>query len=540
MKKNFIYLFAVTLFMGLFAACSQEETMESPAGKGKLVSISAELPAEFAKTRALPEATGHQLRCILEVWSQGDNPTLIYRDEKLGADATGDKISFEFGLDAGSYDCMMWADFIGTDATLTDGRYTDKYYNTADLKKVTIKDASQLYNTDACDAFFAAQELVKTDLQDMQTFDASLKRPFAKLIVSEKKKANFDLCKKVSVSHKVAESFDVATGTASTETVTAVLNETAPIGAGDADLRLFSCYAFADEDGALQEIALTFKDASNTELRSTAIPAGVAFQRNHCTKASGHLVAEATNNTTVDVGVSDDWEADIEDEVTPEDPTLQPEDVKVGSYYYSDGTWSEVLNEEKECMGIIFAVGASKADKAGNYGNKLNDIKGYVMGLKNTTKKSLYSAAAFTDPANLVSAADEYVGYVSTSLFLNRADYSTETNFAVLKAMKDEFTDIENTSGWYIPSGVQMTDIFALNYASTENNFKKAFALLIEKGKAISFEVPHSSNTTAYITSTINEAGSAYRITLNNETHEVTTKMGRASDSGFVRPIFTF
>ena len=58
MKKNFIY-FAITLLMGLFAACSQEEAPEASSNANNLVNISAELPSEFAQPRAIPEVPGY-------------------------------------------------------------------------------------------------------------------------------------------------------------------------------------------------------------------------------------------------------------------------------------------------------------------------------------------------------------------------------------------------------------------------------------------------------------------------------------------------
>ena len=48
MKKNFAYL-AITLFMGLFASCSQENDPTTSNSRNKLVNISAELPKEFAQ-----------------------------------------------------------------------------------------------------------------------------------------------------------------------------------------------------------------------------------------------------------------------------------------------------------------------------------------------------------------------------------------------------------------------------------------------------------------------------------------------------------
>lgn len=541
MKKNLIYWVAFML-MGLFAACSQEETPDALNGKGQRVSISAQLPVEFSKTRALPEANGHQLRCILEVWSQEETPALLYRTEKPGSPATDGMLSFEFSLDAGTYDCLMWADFIANDAQLTDGRYADKYYTTQNLRSVTLKDASSLYNTDACDAFFGSIVLEKNDLQEVQSFSTTLKRPFAKLIVSEKKKANFEQCKTVSVKHNVPRSFNVTDGTVSTEFTAAVLTDALLLGAGDTDLRLFSCYVLADnEEDALKEINLSFKNAAGEELRTTAIPAGVAIQRNHCTKASGHLIAESTVNTEIEVGVGSDWGSDITEGITPSDPAPGVEEVKAGSFYYADGTWSEVLDESKTCVGIVFAAGTGNGDNVTAYGNKLKEIKGYVMALNNTAKLNLYPGAAIPEPGSLATdAEDVFLGFSYTSLMTSRSDYATEGNFAILKSMKENFADINGTSGWFIPSIKQMDIILATYYDTEANGFNAALSTLIEKGKANSFEVAHSSNKTGYITSSINADGRVKRINLDNVSHEFLKASAKTSDSGFVRPVFTF
>ena len=96
MKKNFIY-FAITLLMGLFAACSQEEAPGASSSSNNLVNISAELPSEFAQTRAIPEMTDHYLRCILEISDADGNQ--VYREEKLGTEGSSSNlvvISFLF------------------------------------------------------------------------------------------------------------------------------------------------------------------------------------------------------------------------------------------------------------------------------------------------------------------------------------------------------------------------------------------------------------------------------------------------------------
>lgn len=144
----------------------------------------------------------------------------------------------------------MWADFIEANGQQKDpatGRYTDKFYNTADLTKITIKDPALLYNTDACDAFSGTGSFDKSDATLENPLSVTLVRPFAKLIVSDKSSANFAKCTSVSVSQKIPSGFDVSTGTISSETVVATLPATAPLGTGEQegeghDLRLFSYY----------------------------------------------------------------------------------------------------------------------------------------------------------------------------------------------------------------------------------------------------------------------------------------------------------
>ena len=74
--------FVMFLCMGLIAvACSNEEITDSSGPTVSSVQISATLPQETPLTRALPIMEGYKLRCILEVWTQGDTPTLKHRQE---------------------------------------------------------------------------------------------------------------------------------------------------------------------------------------------------------------------------------------------------------------------------------------------------------------------------------------------------------------------------------------------------------------------------------------------------------------------------
>lgn len=540
MKKNFFYL-AVTLFMALFASCSQEEAPSTLGSKSKLVSISAQLPTEGVKTRALPTANDHDLRCILEIWSTGNNPELMYRDEKLDLDAVDNKISFEFALEPGDYKFLMWADFVATGTGQVNGHYADKFYDTNDLKNITLKDASLLYNTDACDAFFAAQEFTKTE--DIESFDATLKRPFAKIIVSEKNKTNFEKCAKVSVSHKVPQGFNVEDGSVSTTLIPATLSEAAALGKGNTDLKLFSYYVFAaPADDALGEIKLTFKDVSDTELRSTAIPAGVSVIRNRCTQAKGHLVAEATNNGKVDVGFDDEWTSN-EENIEPTDPTLVME---VGDYYYSDGTWSATLNGEKTCIGVVYAVDAQNGEKASDYDGDYARIKGYVMALESTARlefcsKEMYGTIDFTD-LELNKKGNKN----TKDIFADNRYTQYSDKFPVLEAFitfKEQTMVPSNSSGWYIPSIEQLIDMTTSYFGEGENAKNDKFATAVDAIEGANLFV--NSITGRYLLSSSITNSGLHVILLTGSVLSTSQKVqailnsNKAGVQGQIRPILT-
>ncbi|WP_195475753.1 DUF6562 domain-containing protein [Bacteroides finegoldii] len=541
MKKNFFYL-AVTLFMALFASCSQEEAPSTLGSKSKLVSISAQLPTEGVKTRALPTANDHDLRCILEIWSTGNNPELMYRDEKLDLDAVDNKISFEFALEPGNYKFLMWADFVATGTGQVNGHYADKFYDTNDLKNITLKDASLLYNTDACDAFFAAQEFTKTE--DIESFDATLKRPFAKIIVSEKNKTNFEKCAKVSVSHKVPQGFNVEDGSVSTTLIPATLSEAAALGKGNTDLKLFSYYVFAAlADDALGEIKLTFKDVSDTELRSTAIPAGVSVIRNRCTQAKGHLVAEATNNGKVDVGFDDEWTSN-EENIEPTDPTLAME---VGDYYYSDGTWSATLNGEKTCIGVVYAVDAQNGEKASDYDGDYARIKGYVMALESTARlefcsKEMYGTIDFTD-LELNKKGNKN----TKDIFADNRYTQYSDKFPVLEAFitfKEQTMVPSNSSGWYIPSIEQLIDMTTSYFGEGENAKNDKFATAVDAIEGANLFVNSTTTGRYLLSSSITNSG-LHVILLTGSVLSTSQKVqailnsNKAGVQGQIRPILT-
>lgn len=467
MKKNFIYL-AMTLLVGLFSSCSQEETVDASASQSKLFSITAELPTEYrANTRAIPAVENHYLRCILEITDTDGNR--VHREEKLGTDATDGKLSFSFAIEAaGTYNYRMWADFIDANGQGKDpvtGQYTDKFFHTEDLTNITVIDPAALYNTDACDAFSGHGSFEKGQATIENPLSVTLIRPFAKLIVSDKSKESFDKCTTVSVSQEMPAGFDVSTGTVSSEMVTATLPASAPLGTGTQtgetyDLELFSCYIFADDD-ALGEIAMTFVTTDGG--REIAIPANVPVKKNTRTLVRGYLVAESQNNGQIDTDFGE-WNPDLDNgDVEPTEPTVNPE---IGDYYYSDGTYSSELKEDANnpCIGIVFATKAIDGDAASAYG-EYTSIKGYVMALESapTNTRKAFCIKEMSETIDFTGLELTKAGYENTKALLADSRYTGHTDsypvIADFITFRDATATPEKSSGWYIPSIGQLKEM---------------------------------------------------------------------------------
>ena len=552
MKKNFIY-FAITLLMGLFAACSQEEAPGASSSSNNLVNISAELPSEFAQTRAIPEVTDHYLRCILEISDADGNQ--VYREEKLGTEATNGKLSFTFALEnAGTYNYMMWADFIPAEGQSKDqvtGRYADKFYNTEDLTKVTIKDASLLYNSDACDAFSSQGSFEKSQASLENPLNVTLTRPFAKLIVSDKSKANFDKCQTVAVSQKIPAAFNVSTGKVSTEMIDAIMSATEPIGTSETtgettDLQLFSCYVFAEDD-VLGEIALTFVTEDGG--RTVAIPANVPVKKNTRTQVRGYFIAESSANTQIDTDFGE-WKPDIDGgDLEPVVPTVNPE---IGDFYYKDGTYSAELKEDAEnpCVGIVFATTPLDGDVASNYGSEYTAIKGYVVALESAPTNTRLEFCAKGSDIDFTGMELNKTGYENTKAFFADERYTNNTDkYPVIEkylAFKTNTPTPEKSSGWYIPSINQLKEMTIGYYGFEETAKNETFVNAINAIEGANLFV-HTTTSARYLLSSSVSNKSISPITLTNNVLDANTKIqpifntapDKAGVQGQIRPILT-
>lgn len=555
MKKNFIYL-AITLLTGLFASCSQEETGNDSANQSKLFSISAELPAEYSnKTRAIPAVDNHYLRCILEITDTDGNR--VHREEKLGTNANTDgKLSFTFAIEAeGTYNYRMWADFIDANGQQKDpvtGRYADKFFNTEDLTKISVIDPISLYNTDACDAFSSHGSFEKEQATQGSPLNITLTRPFAKLIVSDKSKDNFDKCTSVSISQEIPTCFDVSTGTVSAEMTKVTLPATAPLGTGEQsgeshDLQLFSCYIFADDD-ALGEIAMTFVTTDGG--REIAIPANVPIKKNTRTLIRGYLVAESQNNGQIGTDF-EGWNPDINGEdVEPTVPTVNPE---IGDYYYSDGTYSSELKTDANnpCIGIVFATKVLDGDAASNYGS-YTSIKGYAMALESapTNTRKAFCVKEMSETIDFTGLELTKTGYENTKALLADSRYTEHADsypvIADFIAFKEKTATPDKSSGWYIPSIGQLKEMVIRYYGFEDVTANSVFVNAVDAIDGANNFV-HPTTSARYVLSSSISNKSLAPITLTNGVLDANTRVQTIFNAnpknegvqGQIRPILT-
>ncbi len=126
-------------FISCFAACSEEEIIATQDGTPKEVTVVAQVPNN-ATTRSVgvDNVIGNdQLRCILSV-VKNDDKSEITRIEKL-VNAEDTQISFTFTVGSNvEYSCLFWADYVDKSASKTGEKYTDKYYNTANMQAICV------------------------------------------------------------------------------------------------------------------------------------------------------------------------------------------------------------------------------------------------------------------------------------------------------------------------------------------------------------------------------------------------------------------
>lgn len=496
MKKSLLFS-AMALSLGLLS-CNQEDMSDVETVTGTPVTVSVEVPGALSgsESRTLPAApAGHKLRCIMVV----DYNTVadVRMEQVAGETMVNDKFRFTFTPAEEGYTCLFWADYVdGT--TESDGKYADKYYNTADLTNVTYKVADNtVFNNPACDAFFG-KSLAGSP-------NAVLKRPFVKLSFKDQKHETVQNASSLSVTYTVPSGFSVKDNTVSGNSNQEIKLTAAAPADKDNDIWFYN-YVFAPANvNKLGGILMTVNEEEVTK-EVTINTESLVLTQNYDITASIDF-ASGDGNVDVDVDIDDEYN--------------DPNAPKVGQFMQKDGSFSDIYSAENS-IAIVFAAGRKGGDVAANYGQPDGTkIWGYAMGLSSVKRAAL---SKDKEPFDLTSygiespwAADDYNGFVYTQQ-LETATASLGT--ALMPAYNEWKTansvaEITNVSGWYIPSARQLLDVMGmtLGYAGGEGidvvaqneQFASLLADLMNEGKSSWFGTHTSASNV--MSSSVNTGG---------------------------------
>lgn len=155
---------------------------------------------------------------------------------------------------------------------------------------------------------------------------------------------------------------------------------------------------------------------------------------------------------------------------------------QVGDYFYADGTWSTELQSDKQCIGIVFAVGHNEYD-ASDYsqsGIGTEQCHGYVIALNDTSDSygmwgpqgkelGLYPKDEFGDPIQNGRENGQYndwSGYLYSQTVKQEADLNgglsadKAEGYPLFYYAMISYASLvpapQNTSGWFLPSISQL------------------------------------------------------------------------------------
>lgn len=185
--------------------------------------------------------------------------------------------------------------------------------------------------------------------------------------------------------------------------------------------------------------------------------------------ANGMVTAIAAGKATVSVAVGS---VKASCEVTVTAPA------QVGDFFYSDGTWSTEQQSDKECIGIVFAVGHNEYDVSDYSGTGIGtkQCNGYVIALNDVSSNwamwgpqgvelGLYPKDEFGDPVQNGRENGQYndwSGYLYSQIVKQTADQNGGLSpdsaegyplfYYAMVSYAEQVPAPANTSGWFLPS----------------------------------------------------------------------------------------
>ena len=325
--KNFVAL--IIIATSLFAGSCQRESYDS-AHHDSTVTFSVEIP-EVAATKAYGDGANiNNLICAVYKTTAEDERTAIanissddivkvYNEEKTFDDGNA-HITIELINDQ-NYVILFWAQVKDTWVSGTDIDLTNVTYPGSDTEPLVA-------NNDKYSAFSGVSYIAK--VKGNRTAPVSLSRPFAQINIASVSPEGYDLTgtkSSVTISG-AAESFNVATQTASNETTTVTYNTaSSPAGPFNDTYRQYLAMNYVFVNGNVSvgyTLETKYGNMSTMENPITNVPVA----KNHRTNIVGNLL---TSDIEYNMKLEDWGTPDDEVQVVSNEDELQAA-FKVGGY----------------------------------------------------------------------------------------------------------------------------------------------------------------------------------------------------------------
>lgn len=316
MKTNIVKLILCFYIGGLLVSCSNNGEENGEVDISKKTHIVITYPEKVYSALDLYETEileSNSLRCILEIRNKGENGKTVYREEVTANAVTSTvDLMFDFELETGVYDCMIWADYVDEITK------ADKYYDTSDLRNVRIKDVESFLNNQACVAFYYSGELRKMD--EALQVALTLKCALAKISVREENLDEFAYLEQMKVSYATYEKFNVQTGKIIGEKVDVIYENKAFVPSVVPDGTYFTIYVLADDEERTLGTCQLMLTTSSTEKVVAIVPDIINLIQGNHVKVTGNILEDKEHNTqyeiTYEVDV-EDWTESAEVEISP-------------------------------------------------------------------------------------------------------------------------------------------------------------------------------------------------------------------------------
>lgn len=284
-------------------------------------------------------------------------------------------------------------------------------------------------------------------------------------------------------------------------------------------------------------------------------------------KEVNYTITIKKTGVEIDADTGNTWEEDTNNHADIK--TYIAGDLKLGDYYYSDGTYSdgglravnmttgECLLENpvpdpesgKTCVGIVFYAGRHPKDDCiytTKDGTSMGEVHGYAVSLSDLGKTNdtkgggwVYydnygglGAEAVLYLVGTPTDTDDYRGYSNTHLIESTAKEKGvwDAGFYLPNKVLNSYTPFAPTatSGWYMPSLGQMLDL---------HKYKEALQAVLKKlNKTM---IGGSDHNGTYWTSTETGASTAYKLDGFRLTKGILNSYWKGGRDT-TRPVFTF